>query len=222
MLSRTLIEPDRIKALERYRLMDSFPDPAFERLTNMAAQLFDAPAAIISLVGSDRVWFKSHWGTRTREVCRAGSFCSHAILGADVLVVPDARNDARFAGNSMVVDHGYRFYAGAPLRSLDRYHLGALCVLDTRPRKGWTEFQSRILADLAAITVDETELRRRIRGRQAAKLDVQLQRFGRPEGLPIARAATRSGSLKHDDPMQMEVGRAIERFMFDRELESIA
>jgi GAF domain-containing protein len=222
MLSRTLIEPDRIKALERYRLMDSFPDPAFERLTNMAAQLFDAPAAIISLVGSDRVWFKSHWGTRTREVCRAGSFCSHAILGADVLVVPDARNDARFAGNSMVVDHGYRFYAGAPLRSLDRYHLGALCVLDTRPRKGWTEFQSRILADLAAITVDEMELRRRIRGRQAAKLDVQLQRFGRPEGLPIARAATRSGSLKHDDPMQMEVGRAIERFMFDRELESIA
>jgi GAF domain-containing protein len=222
MLSRTLIEPDRIKALERYRLMDSFPDPAFERLTNMAAQLFDAPAAIISLVGSDRVGFKSHWGTRTREVCRAGSFCSHAILGADVLVVPDARNDARFAGNSMVVDHGYRFYAGAPLRSLDRYHLGALCVLDTRPRKGWTEFQSRILADLAAITVDEMELRRRIRGRQAAKLDVQLQRFGRPEGLPIARAATRSGSLKHDDPMQMEVGRAIERFMFDRELESIA
>jgi GAF domain-containing protein len=222
MLSRTLIEPDRIKALERYRLMDSFPDPAFERLTNMAAQLFDAPAAIISLVGSDRVWFKSHWGTRTREVCRAGSFCSHAILGADVLVVPDARNDARFAGNSMVVDHGYRFYAGAPLRSLDRYHLGALCVLDTRPRKRWTEFQSRILADLAAITVDEMELRRRIRGRQAAKLDVQLQRFGRPEGLPIARAATRSGSLKHDDPMQMEVGRAIERFMFDRELESIA
>jgi hypothetical protein len=223
MLNRTLIEPDRIKALERYRIMDSFPDPAFERLTNMAAQLFDAPAAIISLVGSDRVWFKSHWGTRTREVCRAGSFCSHTILGADVLVVPDAREDPRFAGNSMVkIDGGYRFYAGAPLRSLDRYHLGALCVLDTKPRKRWTEVQSRILADLAAITVDEMELRRRIIGRQAAKPDVQLQPFGRPVGLSMARAATRSGSLKHDDPMPVEVGRAMERFTFDRELESVA
>jgi GAF domain-containing protein len=202
--------------------MDSFPDPAFERLTNMAAQLFDAPAAIISLVGSDRVWFKSHWGTRTREVCRAGSFCSHAILEADVLVVPDARDDARFAGNSMVADGGYRFYAGAPLRSLDRYHLGALCVLDTKPRKGWTEFQSRILADLAAIAVDEMELRRRIVGRQAAKLDIQLQRFGQPMGVPIARAATRSGSLKHHAPLSIDMGPAIERSTFDRELESIA
>jgi GAF domain-containing protein len=149
-----LIEPDRIKALQRYYIMDSFPDPAFERLTDMAAQLFEMPTAVISLVDSDRVWFKSHLGTKTKEVPRTQSFCAQAILGAEVLVVPDAREDSRFADMPMVkAEGGYRFYAGAPLRSLDRYHLGALCVLDTKPRKDWTKFQSRILAELRRMTM---------------------------------------------------------------------
>ncbi len=187
MLSRTLIEPDRIKALQRYRILDSFPDPAFERLTNMAAQIFEAPIALISLVDEDRVWFKSHWGLKAKQVSRVDSFCTHTISNADVLVVPDATGDPRFSENPMVKsENGIRFYAGAPLRTLDRYHLGALCIIDTNPRQDWNAFKSRVLTDLAAITVDEMELRRMAMPRHNAESTVLKRQANPPKASDLS------------------------------------
>jgi GAF domain-containing protein len=158
MLPRNRNEMERVKALERYRLLDTFPEPAFERITELAAEIFRAPVALISLVHSERVWFKSHSGIMTKEIARRDSYCSAAILGEQVLVIPDTTIDPWKADRHAL--EGFPFYAGAPLRTLDRYNLGALCVLDTKARHDWTPFMSRVLSDLAAIIVDEMELRR--------------------------------------------------------------
>jgi GAF domain-containing protein len=163
MLTRNGNEMERVRALERYRILDSFPEPAFERLTELVAEMFHTPVALISLVHHDRVWFKSHWGTGTKEIPRSVSFCSEVILGEQVLVIPDTSTDPRTAHRAGA--ERFRFYAGAPLRTLDRYNIGTLCVLDTKPRHDWTAFKSRVLSDLAAITVDEMELRRMATGR---------------------------------------------------------
>ncbi len=147
----------RVRAVDRYRILDSFPEPAFERVTELAADIFRVPVAMISLVDAERVWFKSHRGTRTRELSRETSFCSETILGEQVLVIPDT---ARHSGNTLKEPDGFRFYVGAPLRTLDRYNIGTLCLMDTEPRYDWNNFKSRVLSDLAAIVVDEMELRR--------------------------------------------------------------
>jgi eukaryotic-like serine/threonine-protein kinase len=175
MLTRNGNERERIKALERYRILDSFPEPAFERLTELVAEMFRTPVALISLVHQDRVWFKSHWGTGTREIPRSVSFCSEVILGEQVLVIPDTATDPRTANRAGV--ERFRFYAGAPLRTLDRYNIGTLCVLDTKPRQDWTAFKSRVLSDLAAITVDEMELRRMATGRWQMESAVRLRQL---------------------------------------------
>jgi len=175
MLTRNGNERERIKALERYRILDSFPEPAFERLTELVAEMFRTPVALISLVHQDRVWFKSHWGTGTREIPRSVSFCSEVISGEQVLVIPDTATDPRTANRAAV--ERFRFYAGAPLRTLDRYNIGTLCVLDTKPRHDWTAFKSRVLSDLAAITVDEMELRRMATGRWQMESAVRLRQL---------------------------------------------
>ncbi len=175
MLTRNGNELERVKALERYRILDSFPEPAFERLTELVADMFRAPVALISLVHSERVWFKSHWGTAAKEIPRNVSFCSEVILGEQVLVIPDTAADPWTANRAGV--ERFRFYAGAPLRTLDRYNIGTLCVLDTKPRHDWTAFKSRVLSDLAAITVDEMELRRMATGRWQMQSAVRLRQL---------------------------------------------
>ena len=131
----------------------------------MATDIFQTPFAFISLVESDRVWFKSHRGTSVSEIRRDESLCARVIEGAGVLVIPDLRVDYPGNYDAMGLLAEFRFYAGAPLRTLDRQNLGAVCVLDTQPRNDWDNFKTRVLEDLAAITVDEMELRRMSAGR---------------------------------------------------------
>jgi len=175
LLTRNPNEVGRVRALDRYRILDSFPEAAFERITELVAQMFHAPVALISLVHADRVWFKSHRGTRTREIPRGASFCSEAILGEQVLVIPDTTLDPRMAEIAAI--EGFRFYAGAPLRTLDRYNIGTLCLLDTEPRDDWNAFKSRVLSDLAAIVVDEMELRRIATGQRRVESAVRAQQL---------------------------------------------
>ncbi len=156
-------EAARLQALHRLQILDTPPEAAFDRLTRLASRLFRVPAAQISLVDQDRQWLKSSFGPlsgpssaqRPREV----SACAHAILQEQVLVVPDATLDARFADNALVTaEGGLRFYAGAPLKTREGFNVGTLCLLDTQPRS-LSAAEAATLADLASVVVDELELR---------------------------------------------------------------
>jgi PAS domain S-box-containing protein len=153
-------EAARLAALKRYKILDTSPEAAFDRITRLAARLFDMPIALISLVDESRAWFKSCVGFGASEVSRSNTLCSFAVLTDEPLIIPDARRDDRFAGNPFVQgEPGVRFYAGAPLLSHDGFNLGTLCLLDSQPRDPLTPAQQATLVDLAAMVVDELELR---------------------------------------------------------------
>jgi diguanylate cyclase (GGDEF)-like protein len=142
-------EARRLTALHATRLLGSAPEESFDRITRMAARLLNAPTALVSLVDTNVQWFKSRCGLKATETPRDISFCGHAILGHEPLVVGDATKDPRFFDNPLVVGEPFvRFYAGVPIYSVDRLPLGTLCVLDQVPRQLSAE-ELDILRDLA-------------------------------------------------------------------------
>jgi diguanylate cyclase len=131
-----LDEAQRLAALHATRLLGSAPEETFDRITRTAARLLGVPIALVSLIDKDRQWFKSRTGLDACETPREISFCGHAILSDEPLVVPDAAQDARFVDNPLVTgDMHLRFYAGVQLYSVDRKKIGNLCVIDSRPRQ---------------------------------------------------------------------------------------
>lgn len=142
-------ERQRLAALRSLELLDSPAEERFDRITRTVARVFDVPIALVSLVDADRQWFKSCLGLPDRQTPRGISFCAHAILGSDVLHVPDARADGRFQDNPLVLGEPHiRFYAGAPVRAPGGEPLGTLCVIDRRPRE-LSDDDRELLADLA-------------------------------------------------------------------------
>lgn len=131
-----LDEAQRLAALHATRLLGSAPEESFDRVTRTAARLLDVPIALVSLVDRERQWFKSRTGMEACETPRDISFCAHAILADEPMVVPDAARDARFVDNPLVTGSPQlRFYAGVPLYSAERKKIGTLCVMDRRPRE---------------------------------------------------------------------------------------
>jgi GAF domain-containing protein len=152
-----LDEAQRLRALRAAAVLDTPPEERFDRLTRIAADIVGVPIALISLVDSDRQWFKSKVGLDVRETSRDLAFCAHAILSDGVLQVPDALADERFADNPLVVnDPRVRFYAGAPLTLSDGTTAGTLCVIDYRPRLLDDDqlAELRRLADLVTIELE--------------------------------------------------------------------
>ncbi len=128
-------EAERLAALQRYRILDTPREQEFEDLVTIARVICGTPMGAVSLIDSERQWFKSLQGMEGEQTPRDEAFCAHAILQpAHLTVVEDAREDARFRGNPSVTAEPFiRFYAGAPLLSSDGYALGTLCVFDSRP-----------------------------------------------------------------------------------------
>jgi len=130
-------ERRRLAALMACAVLDTDPEPEFDDLTAMVAEACDAPVALFNLIDRDRQWSKARVGFATPELPRDVAFCPHALASSDLLVIPDARLDPRFADNPLVVGEPYvRFYAGAPLELAGGERVGVLCVLDGRPREG--------------------------------------------------------------------------------------
>ncbi len=152
-------EPGRLAALQRYKILDTEPEKAFDNLTFLASYICQAPIALISLVDSDRQWFKSRVGLSVQETSRDVAFCSHAMLQKNLFVVADALLDLRFSDNPLVTsDPKIRFYAGAPIFSDDGHGLGTLCVIDREPRELTLE-QTEALTVLAQEVQAQLELR---------------------------------------------------------------
>ncbi len=151
-------EAARLAELRRYNILDTPPDPAFDDLARLAAQLCAAPIALVSLVDEDRLWFKSGVGLTVGEMPRDHAFCAIAIRGREPLIVPDAADDPRFAANSLVRSAPpVRFYAGAPLITPAGQALGTLCIMDLKPRELSAGQRESILA-LARLVVTRLEL----------------------------------------------------------------
>jgi phosphoribosyl 1,2-cyclic phosphodiesterase/CheY-like chemotaxis protein len=148
-------EDHRLAAIRALGLWKTPPEDRFDRVTRVVAALFDVPIALIALMERDREWFKSCRGLEISEVPRDDSFCAHAILKREPLIVGDALLDDRFADNPYVTGYpGIRFYAGHPLILSNGFCVGTLCILDTRPRH-LDDAGLALLRDMAEIAVRE-------------------------------------------------------------------
>ncbi len=164
-------ELQRIATLESLKVLDTPFEERFDRITRLAKRLFGTDIALVVLVDRERQWFKSCVGLSVRSTSREVSFCGHAILGTDVFVVADARQDARFSDNPLVTGSPHiRFYAGCPLTALDGTALGTLCVIDPNPRE-FSQEDKGFLKDLATTVEAELENRKeRMRADALAEL----------------------------------------------------
>lgn len=160
----------RLAALGEYGIQDALAEPGFDRLVQLAANVFEVPIALISLVQSHRQLFAARVGLDVCETARDVSFCAHAIKSDGVMVVPDAREDARFRDNPLVTGEPHiRFYAGMPLRSPSGEKIGTLCIIDRKPHFDFGASERRNLSDLAALVLDKLELRRLELARRASQ-----------------------------------------------------
>ncbi len=154
-------EDARLRALASYSVLDTPPEEAYNDLVQLAAQVCGVPVALISLIDDQRQWFKARIGMEVPQTPREHAFCAHAILRPDdIMEVPDATQDPRFAANPLVTaEGGIRFYAGAPLVTPAGAALGTLCIIDQVPRR-LTPAMAQALKALARQAVRLLELRR--------------------------------------------------------------
>ena len=152
-------EAARLATLHRYGILDTPEEPVFDDLTRLAAEVCETPIAVISFVDEDRQWFKSRHGTQTRQHPRHYAFCAQVVADEAMLVVSHPEEDPRFAPNDLIIGQEQaRFYAGAPLRAPNGHVLGALAVMDCRPRT-LKPGQQESLHALARQVIAQLELR---------------------------------------------------------------
>jgi len=191
-------EHQRLESLQALQILDSPREERFDRITRLAAQIFNAPVASLGFIDSQRLWFKSTQGMYLREASREVSFCSFTITSSQALIVPDARRDPRFSDNPTVTGEPHlRFYAGYPIHAPDMARVGSLCVVDYRPR-AFTEEDTRTLADLASwaeqLLLDPVRKQARLervlsrdRGEDHPRLDRTTRAWNRAAILEIVR-----------------------------------
>ncbi|MCJ7420301.1 sensor domain-containing diguanylate cyclase [Sphingomicrobium astaxanthinifaciens] len=152
-------EQGRIRALNRLQILDTSVEKPFENIVSLVKQTLNVPISAVSLVDTDRQWFKASCGLPTSETARDISFCTHTIQNEVPFIVEDAAQHPFMAESPLVTSEpNIRSYAGIPLKMSDGYNVGALCAIDTKPRE-FTKAEIAILENFARIVVDELELR---------------------------------------------------------------
>jgi two-component sensor histidine kinase len=152
----------RLEVLRSYDILDTQPEAAFDRIVELAQAVFDTPIALVSFIDGSRQWFKARIGLEVSETPREQAFCDHVIRQSEVMVVPDARKDARFYDNPLVTGGPrIRFYAGAPMVTPEGARLGSVCIISPEPRAAMSERDRARLQALAGIAANELELRRK-------------------------------------------------------------
>ncbi|MDN3493135.1 sensor histidine kinase [Winogradskyella bathintestinalis] len=152
-------ETQRMAAVKSYNIIDTLPEQDYDDITELVASVCDTPIALITALDEDRNFFKSHHGIPFNDSPREISFCGHAILGDDILIIKDARKDERFKDNPLVVEQQAIFYAGVPLIDPEGYKIGTLCTFDHKPRE-FSPSQIKALKTLGKQVVKLFESRR--------------------------------------------------------------
>ncbi len=153
-------EAGRLAALGRYEILDTPAEEHFDKITRLIKMLFEVPISAINLIDATRQWSKSSIGLEEQQIARDISFCTHTIKSQEPLVISDTQENINFAKNPFVLGPPYiASYAGVPLQTPDGHNIGAICVMDTRPRK-FDDKQIEALKGFASIVVDELELRK--------------------------------------------------------------
>ena len=156
-------ESQRLSALHEYKILGTKPEQSYDDITRIASSVCSTPIALLSLIDTDRQWFKSKVGVDIEETPRDWSFCAHAIHSSDPLIVPDALMDDRFHDNPLVCgDPKIRLYAGFPLENSEALRVGTLCVIDRVPRQ-LTDKECGVMKALARQVVSFLELRKKSR-----------------------------------------------------------
>jgi PAS domain S-box-containing protein len=199
-------ESERLGALRGLDVLDTPPEEALDGLCALAGQICGAPIALVSLVDEGRQWFKARVGLALQETPRDVAFCAHTILEPDLLVVPDALADGRFAANPLVTSGPQvRFYAGAPLVTPEGHALGALCVMDHRPRE-LSAAQAQALRTLSRLAAAHLGLRRLLA--EQARVNAELLRAEGALQQAHAELGRRVGELTvANEALRAEVGR---------------
>lgn len=215
-------EQQRLDALHSLKLLDTPPEPEFDRITKLLARSLQVPITLVSLVDESRQWFKSKVGLDVQETHRDHAFCAHTILQDSPLVVPDAQLDPRFADNMLVTDApNIRFYAGAPIRSSSGHRLGTLCAIDSKPHN-LSQEELDTLCDLAALVSNEIRLRERLsstsdrleRSRDVARAnEAQYRSMFELASVGIARVAANGAWISVNDALCKIVGYQPEELM---------
>ena len=153
-------EDERLDALRRYDILDTFPEASLDHIAFLASYVCRTPISLINMIDRERQWFKSKVGLDITEIPREKGICAYTILQPGLFIVSDAMNDERFASHPMVISEpGIRFYAGAPLVTFQGHPIGTLCVMDRKPRK-LNRKQKEALLALADLAMAHIEQRR--------------------------------------------------------------
>lgn len=176
-------ERERLAALERYCIIDTPAESTFDLITTTVSEMLGVPFACVSLVGRNRVWFKSRVGVEAREVEREPGFCSSVVSSdVDLLHIEDAEADERTQGNSLVGDGGIRFYVGVPLEAPEGLRIGTLCAFGPKAR-GLSDTESKFMQNFANLVMNEIELRRA--RRELERTEVALKSAQRLESIGL-------------------------------------
>lgn len=165
--------PDRLSTLKQLEILDSPAEEAFDRLTRLASKVIQAPVSLVSIVDSDRQFFKSLFGlpepyASQRETPLSHSFCQYVAATGEPLIVTDARQHPELKTNLAIPDLNVIAYLGMPLTTTQGVELGSFCVIDSKPRV-WTEREIEIVRELALSTMSEIELKAQVKARQEAE-----------------------------------------------------
>ncbi|WP_323957062.1 GAF domain-containing protein, partial [Aeromonas caviae] len=208
-------EAERLNLLHALNILDTPSEEAFDRITRLVAHILDVPIALVSLVNTDRQWFKSRIGIDANETPREVAFCAHAITQTTPLIVTDTTQDSRFMSNALVTGNpNIRFYAGVPLRSIGGLSIGTLCAIDSKPRQ-LSPDEISILVDLAALVSKEMQMREAMllshaRSEQAIQaledVEARFRTIFERAGVGIAMVAPDGGWLRVNDALCQIVG----------------